>query len=104
MRWQSLPKCLPAICHSIPICCQVPETLIGALKELEEEYAKAMADPAFQARGLCASSVGSAPAFVQAPTLSRLPLQAQFASILKDYVGRESPLYHAERLSEHYRK
>jgi hypothetical protein len=31
-------------------------------------------------------------------------LQEQFAAILKDYVGRESPLYHAERLSEHYRR
>ena len=30
--------------------------------------------------------------------------QAELASILKDYVGRESPLYHAERLSEHYRR
>lgn len=30
--------------------------------------------------------------------------QAEFAKILKDYVGRESPLYHAERLSEHYRQ
>ena len=29
-------------------------------------------------------------------------LQAQFESILKDYVGRPSPLYLAERLSEHY--
>ena len=29
---------------------QVPETLIGALRELETEYTKAMADPAFQAR------------------------------------------------------
>ncbi|KAK9918589.1 hypothetical protein WJX75_005184 [Coccomyxa subellipsoidea] len=55
----------------------VPETLIGALKELEEEYTKAMADPSFQ---------------------------AEFAAILKDYVGRESPLYHAERLSERYRR
>ncbi len=30
--------------------------------------------------------------------------QAEFAAILKDYVGRESPLYHAERLSERYRR
>lgn len=29
-------------------------------------------------------------------------LQAELAAILKDYVGRESPLYHAERLSEAY--
>lgn len=31
-------------------------------------------------------------------------LQEELASILKNYVGRESPLYHAERLSEYYRK
>ncbi|CAL5226982.1 g9868 [Coccomyxa viridis] len=55
----------------------VPETLIGALKELEEEYTKAMKDPEFK---------------------------ANLAAILKDYVGRESPLYHAERLSEHYKR
>ena len=30
--------------------------------------------------------------------------QEELASILKNYVGRESPLYHAERLSEYYRK
>lgn len=55
----------------------VPETLIAALEELEVEYKKAMADPEFQ---------------------------AELALNLKDYVGRESPLYHAERLSERYRK
>ena len=33
-----------------------------------------------------------------------LQLQDEFAAALKDYVGRESPLYHAERLSEHYRQ
>ena len=52
--------CLPSV-----TCSQVPETLIGALKELEEEYTKAMADPAFQARGL---GTGFGAAFVQAPT------------------------------------
>lgn len=31
-------------------------------------------------------------------------VQAELDSILKDYVGRESPLYHAERLSEQYRR
>lgn len=31
-------------------------------------------------------------------------MQAEMDAILKDYVGRESPLYHAERLSEHYRR
>lgn len=29
-------------------------------------------------------------------------IQAELAAILKDYVGRESPLYYAERLSEAY--
>eukprot|EP00192_Tetraselmis_astigmatica_P003931 CAMPEP_0117662604 /NCGR_PEP_ID=MMETSP0804-20121206/8140_1 /TAXON_ID=1074897 /ORGANISM="Tetraselmis astigmatica, Strain CCMP880" /LENGTH=465 /DNA_ID=CAMNT_0005469511 /DNA_START=53 /DNA_END=1450 /DNA_ORIENTATION=- len=55
----------------------VPETLIAALEELEIEYTKAKADPEFQ---------------------------AELANTLKDYVGRESPLYHAERLSEFYAK
>lgn len=31
-------------------------------------------------------------------------LQREYAALLKDYVGRPSPLYHAERLSEHYRR
>ena len=31
-------------------------------------------------------------------------LQGAFRAALKDYVGRPSPLYHAERLSEHYRQ
>ena len=35
---------------------------------------------------------------------SNFSLQDDFAAALKDYVGRESPLYHAERLSEHYRQ
>ena len=52
----------------------VPETLIPALDELEAEYNKAMKDPAFK---------------------------AELDSILKDYVGRETPLYFAERLSDH---
>ncbi|KAL6758116.1 tryptophan synthase beta [Haematococcus lacustris] len=55
----------------------VPETLIPALQELEEEYMKAQADPAFQ---------------------------AELNAVLKDYVGRETPLYYAERLSKHYAK
>lgn len=54
----------------------VPETLITALAELEAAYAETKNDPAFK---------------------------SEFAAILKDYVGRESPLYHADRLSEHYK-
>eukprot|EP00803_Ostreobium_quekettii_P002700 evm.model.scf_775.3 EVM.evm.TU.scf_775.3 scf_775:30001-33693(+) len=55
----------------------VPETLIPALLELEKEYGEAKMDPEFQ---------------------------AEFAAILKDYVGRESPLYYAERLSESFKR
>jgi len=55
----------------------VPETLIPALAELEAEYAKALKDPSFQ---------------------------AELDAILKDYVGRETPLYYAERLSEYHRR
>jgi tryptophan synthase beta chain len=52
----------------------VPETLIYALDELTEAYIEARDDPKFQ---------------------------AELKGLLKDYVGRESPLYFAERLSEH---
>ena len=52
----------------------VPETLIQALDELTAEYERACSDQGFQ---------------------------AEFESLLADYVGRPSPLYHAARLSEH---
>ncbi|MEI7958844.1 MAG: tryptophan synthase subunit beta [Verrucomicrobiota bacterium] len=51
----------------------VPETLMTALNELTAEYEKARQDPAFQ---------------------------AEFDGLLKDFVGRPSPLYFAERLTE----
>ena len=51
----------------------VPETLIYALDELEDQYRCALADPEFQ---------------------------RQFGYYLKDYVGRPSPLYFAERLTQ----
>jgi tryptophan synthase beta chain len=51
----------------------VPETLIRALDELTIEYETARQDAAFQ---------------------------AELASLLKNYVGRPSPLYHAKRLSD----
>jgi tryptophan synthase beta chain len=51
----------------------VPETLVYALDQLEAEYAKARADAAFQ---------------------------AELEELLKHFVGRPSPLYHAKRLSE----
>jgi tryptophan synthase beta chain len=31
-------------------------------------------------------------------------LQKELAGVLRDYVGRESPLYFAERLTEHYKR
>ena len=52
----------------------VAETLMEPLKELEEAYAEAKADPAFR---------------------------REFEEILRDYVGRESPITHCRRLSEH---
>ncbi len=52
----------------------VAETLMPALHELEEAYAAAKADPSFA---------------------------AEFQDYLRDYVGRESALYHASRLSDH---
>src|SRR4029077_2345697 len=51
----------------------VPETLVRALDELSVEYDKACRDAAFQ---------------------------AELAGLLKNYVGRPSPLYYAKRLSE----
>jgi tryptophan synthase beta chain len=50
----------------------VPETLVAALDELEHAYAEAQADPAFHAR---------------------------LDSLLRDYAGRPTPLYFAERLT-----
>ncbi|MCO5584857.1 hypothetical protein L7F22_038789 [Adiantum nelumboides] len=55
----------------------VPETLMTALRELEQAFSAVSADAAFQ---------------------------EELAGILKDYVGRESPLYFAERLTEHYKQ
>lgn len=53
----------------------VPETLIPALSELEQAYLEIRRDPDFQ---------------------------KQLTQLLQDYVGRPTPLYFAERLSEHY--
>ena len=52
----------------------VPETLIRALDELAVDYDKARQDASFQ---------------------------SELADLLKNYVGRPSPLYFAKRLSEH---
>src|SRR5262245_44627338 len=51
----------------------VPETLIRALDDLATEYDKACQDANFQ---------------------------SELAALLKHYVGRPSPLYHAKRLSD----
>ena len=53
----------------------VPETLMPALFELEEAYRKYSQDAEFQ---------------------------AELDQLLRDYVGRPSPLYFAERLTAHY--
>jgi len=53
----------------------VAETLMPLILELEKEYRKAKADPAFR---------------------------AEFDDLLEHYVGRPSPLYFAERLTEHF--
>ncbi|MDJ0704070.1 MAG: tryptophan synthase subunit beta [Leptolyngbyaceae cyanobacterium MO_188.B28] len=53
----------------------VPETLMPALSELETAYAQYSNDETFK---------------------------AELEGLLKDYVGRASPLYFAERLTQHY--
>jgi len=55
----------------------VAETLMPLVLDLEKHYRAAKADPAFQ---------------------------AQFDDLLEHYVGRPSPLYYAERLTEELRK
>ncbi|MBW4592904.1 MAG: tryptophan synthase subunit beta [Brasilonema angustatum HA4187-MV1] len=53
----------------------VPETLMPALSELETAYEQYRNEPSFQ---------------------------AELQNLLKDYVGRSTPLYFAERLTTHY--
>ena len=53
----------------------VAESLMNTLKELESAYREAISDPAFI---------------------------REYEYYLKDYVGRETPLYLAEKLSEKY--
>lgn len=52
----------------------VPETLMQAILELEKEYEKAKVDPAFQ---------------------------NELYDLLRDYVGRETPLYYAKNLTKY---
>ncbi|KAL5100910.1 hypothetical protein RYX36_005237 [Vicia faba] len=54
----------------------VPETLIMSLNHLEAEFKNVLHDRVFQ---------------------------DELATALRDYVGRETPLYHAQRLSEYYK-
>ena len=53
----------------------IPEMLHANIAELREQYRKITAEPEFE---------------------------AEFRALLKDYVGRPSPLYFAKRLSKHY--
>ena len=53
----------------------IPEMLYPNIEELKDNYEKIMAEPGFQ---------------------------KQFQSLLKDFVGRPTPLYKADRLSEKY--
>jgi tryptophan synthase beta chain len=53
----------------------VPETLVSALRQLDDEYARAKSDPEFQ---------------------------RQFEFYLREFVGRPSGLYFARRLTEHF--
>ncbi|MGH7215569.1 MAG: tryptophan synthase subunit beta, partial [Tepidisphaeraceae bacterium] len=53
----------------------VPETLVFALKQLQDEYRKAKADPAFS---------------------------REFDEYLREFVGRPSRLYFARRLTEKF--
>ena len=53
----------------------IPEMLYPNVKQLREQYLQIMADPAFQ---------------------------LEVDQLLKDYVGRPTPLFFAERLSERY--
>lgn len=55
----------------------VPETLMPALAELEAAFGQYRQDPTFQ---------------------------QELQQLLRDYVGRPSPLYFAERLTQHYAK
>ncbi|MCJ1959535.1 tryptophan synthase subunit beta [Novosphingobium mangrovi (ex Hu et al. 2023)] len=55
----------------------VAETLMPLILDLEKEYRKAQDDPAFW---------------------------SEFDSLMKDFVGRPSPLYYAPRMTEHWRE
>src|ERR1700710_926466 len=54
----------------------IPEMLYPNIEDLRQQYVQILQDPAFK---------------------------AEYDQLLKDYVGRPSPLYHAKRYSEKYR-
>ena len=54
----------------------IPEMLFPNVEELRRNYLRIMQDPSFQ---------------------------SEFNALLKDYVGRPTPLYHAKRMSEKYK-
>lgn len=51
-----------------------------------------------------AAAAAANPAAAARSAVCLLPSQAELDGLLKDYVGRASPLYHADRLSEHFRR
>jgi tryptophan synthase beta chain len=82
----------------------VPETLIVALDELTAAYEEAMKDPAFLVSTSLVQARHAPPPRGFSMSMPQLCAQEEFERLLKQYVGRPSPLYHAERLSEHYRR
>jgi tryptophan synthase beta subunit len=78
----------------------VPETLIASLLELEREYGTLKGDAAFQVRKRRLPAGSALPGGKSWHRCSaqltppRSPVaQAELALALKDYVGRETPLY-----------
>ncbi|KAH0453646.1 hypothetical protein IEQ34_017970 [Dendrobium chrysotoxum] len=72
----------------------VPETLMHALTELESAFRSLSKDQEFQV------VIDIVYAYF---LISVLYFVKELDGILRDYVGRESPLYFAERLTEHYK-
>ena len=79
----------------------VPETLIEAHRELEEAYAAAKADPAFQAQVRTPPPPRAAVADADAcePTAACAWSLAQVAEMRKKYIGGPTPIYLAKRLT-----
>jgi len=81
----------------------IPETLLSAHEELEAVYVKATADPAFRAE-VRASLFFSAPRAAarcrrfHTPAFRSRAL-SQFELLGRDFIGRDTPLYFASRLT-----